>query len=95
MAAAKDSEGLELQQAAKGILALMVAERDERLNGGEVRRTEVILAEAGLSLGEIAGITGRKYETVKTIVRRSRNRDDGSGRKRTPSSGTPTGSGSL
>jgi hypothetical protein len=55
-----------------GILAVLVSERDERLGGGDGRPTAVILAEAGLTYGEIAQVTGRPYETIKSAVRRSR-----------------------
>lgn len=56
-----------------GLLAMICADREERLNAGAVgRKPEVILAEAGLSVGDIARVTGRKYNTVKTIVRRGR-----------------------
>jgi hypothetical protein len=55
-----------------GLIALAAGERDERLGEGDVRRPEVILAGAGLSLREVAIVTGKKYETVKTIVRRSK-----------------------
>jgi DNA-directed RNA polymerase specialized sigma24 family protein len=58
----------------KALLALHVADREERIAGDAVHpaRTEVILARVGLGLGSIASITGKNYETVKTIVRRGR-----------------------
>ena len=46
-----------------------------------------MLADAGLSLGDIAALTGRNYETVKTTVRRARQRTAqpaGRGRRTTP-----------
>jgi DNA-directed RNA polymerase specialized sigma24 family protein len=56
-----------------GILALLIAEREERLNEkGEVRKTEVILADAGLSIGEIAALAGKNYDAVKMTIRRGR-----------------------
>ncbi|MEX0666089.1 MAG: hypothetical protein WD598_15165 [Acidimicrobiia bacterium] len=55
-----------------GLMALVAADRDERLGDGDARRPEAILAGTGLSLREVAMITGKKYETVKTIVRRSK-----------------------
>ncbi len=33
-----------------------------------------MLADAGLTLAEIAALTGKNYETVKTTVRRARQR---------------------
>ncbi|HVE95075.1 MAG TPA: hypothetical protein VNB24_09155 [Acidimicrobiales bacterium] len=56
-----------------GLLALAAAQRDDPLlPSDERRRTEVVLADAGLSLTQIALVTGRKYETVKTALRRAR-----------------------
>lgn len=56
----------------RAMLALQIADREHRISSDEPRRTEVVLAEAGIALPEIAALTGRKYETVKTIVRRAR-----------------------
>ena len=56
----------------RAMLALQIADRDERLLAGEPRRTELVLADAGISLPEIVALTGRKYEAVKTAVRRAR-----------------------
>lgn len=56
-----------------GLLAMMCADRDERLAAGAPgRKPELILHDAGLSIAEIVRITGRNYNTVKTIVRRGR-----------------------
>ena len=56
-----------------GILALLIDEREQRTRemAGAVR-TEVLLAEAGLSLEEISAVTGRKYDTVRMAVSRGR-----------------------
>ncbi len=58
-----------------GLLAIQIAEREERI-GGDVspRRTEAVLADAGLTLAEIAALTNKNYDTVKTTVRRARQR---------------------
>lgn len=50
----KDTETLPLEQAMSGILALLAAEREERVNpdkdpNKEPRKTEVILADSGMS----------------------------------------------
>jgi len=55
-----------------GVLAMLVAERDDRLKDNEPRPSEVILADAGFTVAEIAALTGRKYETVKSALRRSK-----------------------
>jgi hypothetical protein len=53
-------------------LALYVHDRDVRLFDVEPKRTEVVLADASLSLTAITALTGRSYEAVKTTVRRAR-----------------------
>jgi hypothetical protein len=75
----QSEEPLTLEQSMSGILALLVAERDERLGRGDPPPTDVLLADAGLGYGEISRVTGRPYEAVKSAVRRGR---DGRGRKK-------------
>jgi DNA-directed RNA polymerase specialized sigma24 family protein len=57
------------------LVALIAAERDERLDNrvGD-RRSEVVLADAGLSVAEIAEVLGRSPDAVKSSVRRYRAR---------------------
>jgi DNA-directed RNA polymerase specialized sigma24 family protein len=58
-----------------GVLAMMIAEREERLEeGAEVLKTEVILENAGFSAGEISRLTGKNYEAVKKTLQRARSR---------------------
>lgn len=64
---------LDAGKALAGVLALLVAEREERNNGrAEPRKTELILADAGLGIAEIARVTGKKYDAVKQTLRRNR-----------------------
>ncbi len=63
---------ISVEKALAGILAVLVADRDDRLTQRDPRSTDVVLADAGLSYGEVAQLTGRPYETVKSAVRRSR-----------------------
>ena len=64
---------LDIAAALTALLALAAAARDDAVTAPEDRRrTEVVLADAGLTLGQIAAVTGRKYETVKTTLRRAR-----------------------
>ena len=66
---------LSLDRAMVGILAILIADREDRLtNSDDPRRTEVVLADAGMSLSEIVMLTGKKYEAVKTTIRRARDR---------------------
>lgn len=53
-----------------GVLALMAADRDERIDGPPPRRSELVLADAGFSAREIAKLTGRDYEAVRSSLRR-------------------------
>lgn len=64
---------LDQDKALAGVLGLLVAEREERLNDKkDPRKTEVILADAGLAIGDIAKLMGKKYDAVKQAVRRGR-----------------------
>ena len=63
---------LSADQAAVASLALQIADRDQALFGADPKRTEVVLAEVGLSIKDIARLTGRNYDTVKTAIRRAR-----------------------
>lgn len=69
---AENNDALTADQAAAASLALQIADRDHALHGGEPKRTEIVLAEAGLSIKDIARLTGRNYDTVKTALRRAR-----------------------
>ncbi|MCU1484942.1 MAG: hypothetical protein JWN67_1688 [Actinomycetia bacterium] len=68
-----DRPSIPSEVATGALLVLLIAEREERLWPERPRRpTELLLADAGLSLGEIAQVTGRKYEAVKATIRRAR-----------------------
>lgn len=56
----------------RALVALQIADRQERVSDAPARPVEVVLADAGVGLAEIAALTGRKYETVKTTIRRAR-----------------------
>jgi DNA-directed RNA polymerase specialized sigma24 family protein len=56
----------------RALVALQVAERQDRSSGEAARPSELVLADAGVGLTDIAALTGRKYESVKTTVRRAR-----------------------
>jgi hypothetical protein len=60
----KDAAGVSSGAALSGILALVVAERE----GGGSRRTERILADAGLSDDQIGALTGRDARQVRAII---------------------------
>ncbi len=59
------------EQLLLGILSLLAADRDERVDGAPARRTELVLADTGFSAREIAHLTGKQYEAVRSSLRRS------------------------
>ena len=70
---AESRTGIRPESAMSGILALLIDEREERTcDQKDVAKTEVILADAGLSIDEIATVTGKKYDTVRMAISRGR-----------------------
>jgi DNA-directed RNA polymerase specialized sigma24 family protein len=62
-----------LDSVMRAVLALLADEREARIAHDEgARKTEVLLQEAGFSVGEIASLLGKKYETVKSTLRRAK-----------------------
>ena len=76
MASTKNNQDLTpitAESAMTGILALLIDEREGRTaEDKNAVRTEVLLTDAGLSLEEIATVTGRNYDTVRMAVSRGR-----------------------
>jgi len=70
------SAPLDQERALAGILALLVAEREERLNGVDEARkalkTELLLVGAGLGAPEIARLMGKNLEAVRKTIQRGR-----------------------
>lgn len=67
------------QLSLRGILALMVVEREERAGRTDARKTEVLLADAGLPPAEIARLTGKTYGAVVKSLQRARRRATSAG----------------
>ena len=72
---------LSVEQVMAGILAMLVAEREDRLaalSRGKVepRKTELVLSDAGLSAYQIAGVLGKKPNTVIKTLSRARAKGD-------------------
>ncbi len=68
----QDPQPLGQEKALSALVALTAADREERIepSANGARPTEVILAAAGLSNGEIGGLLDKKRDTVaKTILR--------------------------
>ena len=76
----KSTETLSLEQAMSGILALLAAEREERVNPNkdpikEPRKTEVILADSGMSPAQIAMVLGKKGKLGSQTIIRARKKE--------------------
>ena len=76
----KNTETLPLEQAMSGILALLAAEREERVNLDKglakgPRKTEVILADSGMSPTQIATVLGKKGKLVSQTIIRARKKE--------------------
>ena len=64
---------LTVEQSLSGILAVLVAEREEHLQDStEPRKTEAILAAAGLQAAQIGSLAGKKTDAVRKTIQRSR-----------------------
>jgi hypothetical protein len=76
------SAELPLDVAMVGILAMLVAEREDRMllhdpkAKAEPRKTEVVLADAGLSAIQIGRLPGKKPNTVLKTISRARGKTD-------------------
>jgi DNA-directed RNA polymerase specialized sigma24 family protein len=66
----------DLAKVMAGVLAILVAEREERLDGTDERnkpaKTEVLLSNAGLTPGEIAQVMGKNLAAVRKAIQRGR-----------------------
>jgi DNA-directed RNA polymerase specialized sigma24 family protein len=72
MAESSGTRYLETERLLHALLLLAIAEREEKDSREDShRRTEVLLSDAGFSLQEIASLTGRPYDTVKSTIRRA------------------------
>ena len=68
-----EQEAVGLDAVMRAVVALLADEREARIaNDKDARKTEVMLADAGLSIGEIATLLGKRYDTVKTTLLRAK-----------------------
>lgn len=65
---------MEHGKAINAVLALLVAQREERLAGddAEPRKTEAVLASVGLTASEIAPLVGKTTDAVTKTIQRAR-----------------------
>ena len=69
----QSQSGIRLENAMAGILALLIDERDDRTQDDkDAVKTEVLLAQAGLSIEDISTVTGKKYDTVRMAITRGK-----------------------
>lgn len=70
-----ESPEMSLDSAMRGVLALLVDKRERELKVGAgettTTKTEVLLKRAGLSIEEIAAVTGKKYDAVRMALSRA------------------------
>jgi len=77
-AAQKTAERPPLEQLMGAVLAMLIAEREDRLalhegkSPGDLRKTEVILSSVGLSYQQIAALLDKKADTVQKTVSRAK-----------------------
>jgi hypothetical protein len=64
--------GGDLLMTMRGVLALLAADRDDRVDDRKPKRSELVLADAGFKAREIATITGKPYEAIKSSLRRAK-----------------------
>jgi DNA-directed RNA polymerase specialized sigma24 family protein len=56
-----------------GVLALLVDEREARVKEDKtVAKTEVLLANVGLSVDDIQALTGKKSDAIRKTIQRGR-----------------------
>jgi DNA-directed RNA polymerase specialized sigma24 family protein len=72
----KSPEPLDSGKVLSAILALLVADREERVaangDGKGLRKTEVILTAGGLTAAEIAPLVGKNLEAVRKTIQRGK-----------------------
>ncbi len=77
-ASTKTAESLEAGKALSAMLALLVADREDRIaaspNGNDLRETELVLATSGLSAPEIAPLVGKNTEAVRKTIQRGKDK---------------------
>ena len=52
-------------------LAILVADREERVKKSEPQKTELVLHAAGFEVPEIAKLLGKKADTVRKVIQRA------------------------
>ena len=70
---AKDRQEISMGASLAGVLALMIDDRESRVRDDkDAAKTEVLLANAGLSIDDIAALLGKSYDAIRVSISRSR-----------------------
>jgi hypothetical protein len=68
----KEKHQISSDAAIAGVLALLVEARETRVKDDRAAvKTEVLLSNAGLSIEDIAAVTGKKYDAVRVSLNRA------------------------
>ncbi len=69
----KEWHGISTETAIAGVLALLVDDREHRAKENKSdAKTEVLLANAGVSIEDIVVLTGKKPDAIRKAVQRAR-----------------------
>lgn len=64
-----------LETAAAAILALLLEMREEWVkDDGDAKKSEILLTDVGLSVDDLALLTGKKPDTIRKTLERARKR---------------------
>lgn len=66
------SRSARVEQLLAAQLAILVADREERLKNSDPQKTELILHSAGLRVPEIAAIVGKQVDPVRKTIQRAK-----------------------
>jgi hypothetical protein len=67
----QQTQPIPMEAALSGTLAVMAAEREES-EGAARRKTEVVLAEAGLNNQQVGQMLGKGADAVRKVIERDR-----------------------
>lgn len=68
-----EKRALSIEAAMTGILALLVDARERAISDDKkAPKTEVMLSDSGMTIEDIALVTGKKYDAVRMVIRRGK-----------------------
>lgn len=66
------TKGATVEQLLAAQLAILVADREDRLRESDPQKTELVLHSAGFEVPEIATLLGKKPDTVRKVIQRAK-----------------------